>query len=70
MVGLFKKGREIVMNELLKTMMAGVAIALTIPGVYLPFCLQNIYHRAAALITYKLKDSKIIAHLIMEKEKK
>ena len=58
------------MNKLLKPILAGAAIILTIPAIYLPFRLQNIYHRATALITYKLKDTKIIAHLIMEKEKK
>jgi hypothetical protein len=58
------------MNKLLKPILAGVAIILTIPAIYLPFRLQNIYHRATALITYKLKDSRIIAHLIMETEKK
>ena len=50
--------------------MAVVAIALTIPAIYLPFRLQNLYNRAMALISYKLKDSKIITNLIMEKEKK
>ena len=59
-----------IMNKLLKTIMAVIAVILTIPAIYLPFRLQNIYHRATALITYKLKDSKIIAHLIMGKEKK
>jgi hypothetical protein len=58
------------MNKLLKPILAGVAIGLTIPAIYLPFPLQNFYHRATALITYKLKDSKIIAHLIMGEEKK
>lgn len=58
------------MNKLLKPIMGGVAIILTIPAIYLPFRLQNLYNRATALITYKLKDSRIIANLIMEKEKK
>lgn len=58
------------MNKLLKPILAGVAIILTIPAIYLPFRLQKNYQRATALITCKLKNSKIIAHLIMEKEKK
>lgn len=58
------------MNKLLKLIRAGVAIILTIPALYLPLRLQNIYKRAMALITYKLKDSKIITNLMIEKEKK
>ena len=69
-IGLFKNRIGMLMNKLLKPILAGVAIILTIPAIYLPFRLQNIYHRVTALITYKLKDTKIIAHLIMEKEKK
>lgn len=48
--------------------MAGLAIVFTIPAIYLPFCLQNIYHRVTALITYKLKDFKIITILMKEKK--
>ena len=58
------------MNKLLKPILAGVAIILTIPAIYLPLRLQNIYKRAMSLITYKLKDSKIITHLMVEKENK
>jgi low affinity Fe/Cu permease len=58
------------MNTLWKTILAGVAIIIIIPAIYLPFCLQNIYHRTTALITHKLKDYRIIAHMIKEKEKK
>ena len=58
------------MNKLLKPIMAGVAIILTVPAIYLPLRLQNIYKRAMDLITYKLKDYKIITSLMTEKEKK
>jgi hypothetical protein len=58
------------MNKLLKPILAGAAIILTIPAIYLPFRLQNIYHRVMALITYKLKGFKIITNLIKEKGKK
>ena len=58
------------MNKLLKPIMAGVVIILTIPAIYLPLRLQNIYKRAMSVITYKLKDFKIITHLMTEKEKK
>ena len=58
------------MNKLLKPIMAVVAIILTIPALYLPLRLQNLYKRAMSLITYKLKNSKIITHLMTEKEKK
>ena len=58
------------MNRLWKLILAGVTIILTIPAIYLPFRLQNVYNRVAALIIYKLKDIKIITNLIEEKEKK
>jgi hypothetical protein len=58
------------MNRLLKLIIASVAIILTIPAIYLPLRFQNVYKRAASLITYKVKDTKIIAHMIMDKEKK
>jgi uncharacterized membrane protein (DUF2068 family) len=64
------KGVGTYMSKLWKPLLAGVAIVLTIPAIYLPFRIQNIYHRAAALITYKLKDVEIITNLILEKEKK
>jgi hypothetical protein len=66
----FWKGVEKSMNKLWKPIMAGVAIILTIPAIYLPFRIQKLYNRVAALITYKLKDFKFITNLIMEKEKK
>ena len=58
------------MNKLLKPLLAGVAILLTIPAIYLPFYLQNIYKRVMSLITYKSKDFKFITNLMWGKEKK
>jgi hypothetical protein len=55
------------MNKLLKPILAGVAIVLTIPAIYLPLRLQNSYKRAMSLITYKLKDFEIVTHLLIEK---
>lgn len=57
-------------NKLLKPLLAGVAVVLTIPAIYLPVRLQNVYKRAMSLIVYKLKDYKFITNLIMEKEKR
>lgn len=58
------------MNKLLKQIMAGVAIILTIPAIYLPLRLQKVYKKVMSIITYKLKDYKIITNLIIEKEEK
>jgi hypothetical protein len=55
------------MNTLWKTILAGVAIIITIPAIYLPFRLQKVYNRVAALITYKLIGIKIIKNWIIEK---
>ena len=66
----FWKGVGKFMNKLWKPILAGVAIVLTIPAIYLPFRIQKLYNRVAALITYKLKDFKFITNLIIEKEKK
>jgi hypothetical protein len=56
------------MNKLLKPILAGVAIVLTIPAIYLPLRLQNTYKRAMSLITYKIKDFKNVTHLLIEKK--
>jgi hypothetical protein len=66
----FWKGEGEYMTKLWKPLLAGVAIVLTIPAIYLPFRIQKLYNRVAALITYKLKDFKFITNLIMAKEKK
>ena len=58
------------MNKLLKHLLAIVAIIFTIPAIYLPIRLQNRYKRAMSVLTYKLKDCKIMTHLMLEKEKK
>jgi hypothetical protein len=52
-------------NKLLKPIKAFVAIILTMPAVYLPFRLQNVYKRMMSLLAYKLKDYKFIAYLVM-----
>jgi hypothetical protein len=48
--------------------MAGVAILLTIPAIYLPFKLQNVYKRVMSLIAFKSKDFKIVAKLMRGEE--
>jgi hypothetical protein len=55
------------MNTLWKPILAGVAIIITIPAIYLPFRLQKVYNRVAALITYKLIGIKIVTTWIIEK---
>ena len=55
-------------NKLLKLLLAGVAILLTIPAIYLPLRLQNAYKRAMSVLTYKVKDYKFITNLMLEKE--
>jgi hypothetical protein len=55
------------MNTLWKPILAGVAIIITIPAIYLPFRLQKVYNRVAALITYKLIGIEIITNWIIEK---
>lgn len=56
------------MIKLLKVLMAGVAILLTIPAIYLPFKLQNVYKRVMSLIAFKSKDFKIVAKLMRGEE--
>ena len=53
------------MNKLLKPIKAFVAIILTVPAVYLPFRLQNVYKHAMCLLAYKLKNYKFIAKSVM-----
>jgi hypothetical protein len=56
-------------NKLLKPIKAFLAIILTVPAIYLPFCLQNVYKRAMSLLAYKLKNYKFIADsVIIQKE--
>jgi len=56
-------------NKLLKPIKAWVAIILTIPAIYLPFPLQNVYKRAMSLLAYKLRKCKFIAKsVIIQKE--
>jgi hypothetical protein len=56
------------MNKLLKPLLAGVAIILTIPAIFLPLQLQNRYKRTMSILTYKLKDCKFITNWMLEKE--
>lgn len=59
---------RLLMNKILKPLLAGVAIILTIPAIFLPLQLQNRYKQAMSVITYKLKDCKFITNLMLEKE--
>lgn len=52
-------------NKLLKPIKAWVAILLTIPAIYLPFRLQNVYKRAMSLLAYRLKNYKFITNSVM-----
>jgi Predicted PP-loop superfamily ATPase len=54
------------MNRLLKLIMAFVAITLTAFAIFLPLRLQKIYNKVAALMTYTLKDFKIITRLMTQ----
>lgn len=53
------------LNKLLKPIKAFVAIILTVPAIYLPFRLQNVYKHAMSLLAYKLKNYKFIANSVM-----
>ena len=56
-------------NKLLKPIKAFLAIIFTVPAIYLPFRLQNVYKRAMSLLAYKLKNYKFIADsVIIQKE--
>lgn len=52
-------------NKLLKPIKAFVAIILTLPAIYLPFRIQNVYKRVMSLIAYRLKNCKSITNLII-----
>lgn len=55
-------------NKLLKPIKAFLAILLTIPAVYLPFRLQNVYKRMMSLLAYKLKNYNFIAKSVIIQE--
>ena len=44
---------------------AGMAIVLTIPAIYLPYRLQNLYKRMMSLLAYRLKNCKLITNLVI-----
>ncbi len=52
-------------NKLLKPIKALVAIILTLPAIYLPFRLQNVYKRVMSLIAYRLKNCKLATNLVV-----
>lgn len=52
-------------NKLLKPIKALVAIILTLPAIYLPFRLQNVYKRVMSLIAYRLKNCKLATNLVI-----
>ena len=52
-------------NKLLKPIKAWVAIILTVPAIFLPFRLQDIYKRVMSLLAYTLKNCKFITKLVI-----
>ena len=52
-------------NKLLKPIKAFVAIMVTLPAIYLPFRLQNVYKRLMSLLAYRLKNCKLITNLVI-----
>ena len=52
-------------NKLLKPIKALVAIMLTLPAIYLPFRIQNVYKHLMSLVAYRLKNCKSITNLVI-----